>query len=627
MKSSTLEKLFDETKKHDIPARVVAVRDNLVWVRFFLESDVDIVSEISRDKDRNCFLRNFQPYDLSEGDTLLVECEGLILNYFLEKGTMPNSKNNCSCKKKLNKKEYNNRVNELKIKKIFRLSEKLNELETQLTELKKEKKEKLDEMEFIDTFGQLVDKGQELIKEQSQLEAEIKTKKNSLQKLQKENEVQETKKNLLENKISDFEKIQDNLTNMQEKQQKLEKNLQHLKSDVQEYQWVESVKHHLTVKNNQADYSQENLTKIIPQIKSIQNELTNKLGLNTDFANCYLFSLLTALLNGRFLLLTGHIGTGKSHLIKQSGTLFGGKTDMVAVRPAWLDSSDLLGYFDPLNSKYHATDFVRYLSKENNNRLHMILLDEMNIARIENYGADILANLSPIFNNQRQEKSNQIKLYPTDMQEMLFLHKLYHESKDGLSTEQQNEFKLLLQQYQAKSSISIEDNVLICGTLNIDGSTENLSPKMIDRSLILKFPDFDGQFGILQKTEEIEFPINALKNHIEKIKPDIKKWQKFYDEQLKDMQELLLPISHRVAEDYLLFQQINDYFAITEDNEILNQYFFYSRIVPRLRIEKINDERKNRLENKLQGDLFKVFLQEIKNSENGEFIDYQHICG
>ncbi len=572
----TLEKLFDDKQKYDIPARVSRILDTgVVFVHFFLKSDVSITKKISFDKTTNCFLQGFKKTDTFKvGDTLLVKCKGLILNQFLEKGALP-EKASCHFIEKLDNKNYDIYVNKLDKDRITKILAKIEEQE----------------------------------KKTAQLETKITTKLNQIKE------------------IDSFQELKNNLTKTQKEKQQLEQYLQQLKNDVQKYQWAESVKHHFSLPTTQTDYSHEKLNDIIPQIKSIQNELTNNLGLNTDFANCYLFSLLTALLNGRFLLLTGHIGTGKSHLIKQSGTLFGGETNMVAVRPAWLDSSDLLGYFDPLNNKYHATDFVRYLSKKNNNRLHMILLDEMNIARIENYGADILANLSPIFNNQRQAKSNQIKLYPTDMQEMLFLQKLYHESKDKLSEEKQKEFKQLLQQYQAKSAISIANNVLICGTLNIDGSTENLSPKMIDRSLILKFPDFDGKLTVAKEIVNIDMPISALLYQLGKPHKYHNKWEVFYSRYLKDIKDYFLPISRRVAEDYLLFQQINNYFKITEDNKTLNQYFFYSRILPRLRIEQINNDIKNRLKNKLQGDLFKVFLQEIQNSENGEFIDYQHICG
>ncbi len=569
------------------PARVVNIskkNGGAVFIRLYLPSDIN-VNSLKRQDEANGYLIDYKDKDVNIGDMLLIECEGKIIKYFIEKGIMPQNNwgNRCTYRGIMEKEEYDKLVSNLDGEKISKLLEQFNDLENKNKELEEEKNKKLSQIKDINTF--------------ENLQVEIKEL--------------ETKKSEKEEEMTEWDEI------------------------IEEYAWAKPIKHHFEKEDtNTIDFSKEKTMKLKEKLKKeIKRQLTSNLGLNEDFANCYLFSLLTALLNGRFLLLTGHIGTGKSHLIKQSGTLFGGETDMVAVRPAWLDSSDLLGYFDPLNNKYHATDFVRYLSKKNNNRLHMILLDEMNIARIENYGADILANLSPIINNQRQEQSNQIKLYPTDMQEMLFLHKLYHETKDTLSEEKQKEFNQLLQQYQDKEkpAINIEDNVLICGTLNIDGSTENLSPKMIDRSLILKFPDFDGQFAILQKIEEIELPINALKNHIEKKAPDIDKWKYFY-EKIEDMQELLLPISRRVAEDYLLFHRINEYFGIIDetkkDNENkINNYFIYSRILPRLRIEQFDNDVKKLLQNKLQDDLFKAFLDEITKLDDGEFIDYQHICG
>lgn len=441
-------------------------------------------------------------------------------------------------------------------------------------------------------------------------------------------EVFETRK-----KINDVKIIEDELEELESVKKNLKIETLDLKSKQEEKlrlqnfinnnQWVEQIKPYIvrdSVKNTSIDDGfdhnpRELFINIVDSIKA-------RFNLSDDFIYCYLLSLFTSLIQGRFLLLTGHIGTGKSSIIKETGKLLGGQTNMVAVRPAWLDASDLLGYFDPINNRYHSTDFVRFIKQENNDHINMILLDELNIARIENYGADILACLAEI--GERDQEQNKIHLFNQDLQELIHTHQLFEELTDV----KKQKYQHILERIKQSSSIIIPDNVLICGTLNIDGSTENLSPKMIDRSFMLKFPDFNGLLNDATDIQDkcplfISQIINSVKGR-EKI--DYKSWNKFYDEYINDIKNILIPISNRVAKDYLVFCQFAEFFGIDDNNKV-DALFFYARILPRLRIERLDDDNKKLLDLFKNNDLFEPFIEEIGNSKNGNFIDYQHICG
>lgn len=401
-----------------------------------------------------------------------------------------------------------------------------------------------------------------------------------------------------------------------------------LQNFINNNQWVEQIKPYIvrdSVKNTSIDDGfdhnpRELFINIVDPIKA-------RFNLSDDFIYCYLLSLFTSLTQGRFLLLTGHIGTGKSSIIKETGKLLGGQTNMVAVRPAWLDASDLLGYFDPINNRYHSTDFVRFIKQENNDHINMILLDELNIARIENYGADILACFAEI--GERNQEQNKIHLFNQDLQELIHTYQLFEELNDI----QKQKYQHILDRIKQSSSIAIPDNVLICGTLNIDGSTENLSPKMIDRSFMLKFPDFDGQLGEIKEiTEQEPLLISQMIYSVRKRNTiSVQKWNDFYVKYIESIKGNLMPISNRVAKDYLVFCQFAEFFGIDDNNKV-DALFFYARILPRLRIEKLSDDNKKGVLGVfnlfLNIELFNTFNNAIKDSKNnGNFIDYQHICG
>lgn len=395
----------------------------------------------------------------------------------------------------------------------------------------------------------------------------------------------------------------------------------------EENKWLEEIKNIVEPSQNIIKPSGKSLNKGL--FDDLVNNLVTQQNISEHFAKCYILSVLTSLINGRFLLLTGHIGTGKSKIIKDTGKLLGGKTNMIAVRPAWLDASDLLGYFDPINTTYHKTDFVNYLQEPDDDRIHMILLDEMNIARVENYGADILANLSSIY--EREDGNSKIHLYSKDLEEKVLTAKMYHD----LPTDKQKEHEDLWERCKQPHEIVIPKNVLFCGTLNIDGTTENLSPKMIDRSFLIKFPDFDGKL-VLENTDEriLNMSISALikeDNQFEKLINDeryINLWKKFYDGFINNIKDCLIPISRRVAYDYIVYSILSKKLGVTI--QLSNIYFFYARILCRLLCQDLDNDKKQKIIDVLnsfnQTELFLTFIQEIKKHDGG-YIDFQQICG
>jgi hypothetical protein len=99
--------------------------------------------------------------------------------------------------------------------------------------------------------------------------------------------------------------------------------------------------------------------------------------------------------------LAGISGTGKSQLPRQYAAGMGIGFLQVPVQPRWDSPQDLMGFYNYIEGKFRPTDMARALwaMDELNNddaeqdRMMMILLDEMNLARVEYYFSDFLSRL------------------------------------------------------------------------------------------------------------------------------------------------------------------------------------------------------------------------------------------
>lgn len=117
--------------------------------------------------------------------------------------------------------------------------------------------------------------------------------------------------------------------------------------------------------------------------------------------------VLSAIRTKPFILLAGLSGTGKSRIVRElafkscpqylqdkAGTTPGNYC-MIEVKPNWHDSTELLGYYSNLSKGYQFKKFVKFLVKA---KMYpevpfFVCLDEMNLAPVEQYFAEILSIL------------------------------------------------------------------------------------------------------------------------------------------------------------------------------------------------------------------------------------------
>ena len=75
---------------------------------------------------------------------------------------------------------------------------------------------------------------------------------------------------------------------------------------------------------------------------------------------------------------------------------------VIPVAPNWTTNEDLLGFFNPVDSQYHETEFTRFLlsaaalfkaakDEDKQPTPYHLILDEMNLARVEYYFAKFLS--------------------------------------------------------------------------------------------------------------------------------------------------------------------------------------------------------------------------------------------
>lgn len=220
---------------------------------------------------------------------------------------------------------------------------------------------------------------------------------------------------------------------------------------------------------------------------------------------------------GDLIILSGLSGSGKTNLVKSYAWATGNVAKVIPVKPNWTSAEDLIGYYNPLQRAYTSTPFLEALfeARRDPGRLHILCLDEMNLARVEYYFADFLSRLE-----DRRDPS--IDLYPDDeaghvLTELRLLVRGMEgttlESSEGglddlladgpamtqlaqrLGLADGESFpqlharvrRMLAGALKVPSRLPIPSNVRFVGAVNMDDTTHYLSPKVLDRSHVLQF--------------------------------------------------------------------------------------------------------------------------------------------
>jgi 5-methylcytosine-specific restriction endonuclease McrBC GTP-binding regulatory subunit McrB len=140
----------------------------------------------------------------------------------------------------------------------------------------------------------------------------------------------------------------------------------------------------------------------------------------------------------------------------------------LSVRPDWRDSTSLLGYYNPLTQTYEWTEFLRFIIRAqesyraNDGFAWFVILDEMNLAHVEYYFADLLSVI---------ESGRDLDGWTREP-----LRLTYPDTFDDEVPPQE---------------MKLPPNLYIIGTVNMDETTHAFSPKVLDRAFTIELSDVD----------------------------------------------------------------------------------------------------------------------------------------
>ncbi|HDR8065494.1 restriction endonuclease [Bacillus thuringiensis] len=264
-----------------------------------------------------------------------------------------------------------------------------------------------------------------------------------------------------------------------------------------------------------------------------------------------------------FVILSGISGTGKTKIVQWFAESLGateenGQFTLIPVRPDWSDSSDLLGYVN-LQGEFQERPLIKVLENAdaNPNRPYFVVLDEMNLARVEYYFSDFLSVIE-----SRKWKDRKIVTSP------------------------------VLPESITNKHITIPSNVYIIGTVNMDETTHPLSKKVLDRANTIEFNTVSlDYFNFLMDVEEKEAEIVSNRS-LETEYLHLKECFKENEDLVRNISNLLIKIN-KILESvgaqvgYRIRDEICFYMAYNEQGKLLSfdealDYQIYQKILPRL---------------------------------------------
>ena len=234
-----------------------------------------------------------------------------------------------------------------------------------------------------------------------------------------------------------------------------------------------------------------------------------------------LHAALNFLAHKHFVILSGLSGTGKTQLALKYARAMHGFTSTDAadpflfvcpVRPEWTDPTGLTGYYDVLSNRYVVPPFLEavLLATAHRDSPVFVILDEMNLARVEYYFSDVLSGV---------ETGEPLQLHSSGVP---------LEGSTGTTV---------------PAALPLPRNLYIMGTVNIDETTNPVSDKVLDRAIVIDMSTVD-LVGFL----------DALQNR----EPSLKAAREACGAQLIAAQQLMasygLGFGYRVAEEAVRYQ-------------------------------------------------------------------------
>ncbi|MFC3041447.1 McrB family protein [Virgibacillus xinjiangensis] len=271
-------------------------------------------------------------------------------------------------------------------------------------------------------------------------------------------------------------------------------------------------------------------------------------------------NLFLSLRTKPFVILSGISGTGKTKIIELFAESLGateenGQFKLVPVRPDWSDGSDILGYVD-IKGDFQAGPLTTFIQRAQNDKAkpYFVVLDEMNLARVEYYFSDFLSVIES------------------------------RKWKDGEITTSS-----LLQQGQLDNKLTIPPNLYVIGTVNMDETTHPFSKKVLDRANMIEFNEVLLDHFNFSSTKEPSpklIPNERIQSKYLHLKDAYDQHQQIIHdvtERLVELNKLLIPIHAHIGyrvRDEICFYLIYSRYLMGFENAF--DYQLHQKILPRI---------------------------------------------
>lgn len=223
-------------------------------------------------------------------------------------------------------------------------------------------------------------------------------------------------------------------------------------------------------------------------------------------SNSFYRPYITAIKSKPFLLLAGISGTGKSRIVRELARACWDGDDaeylsqkprnfeMIQVKPNWHDSSELIGYVSRVSGTpmFVAGDFLKFIARacEEPDVPYFLCLDEMNLAPVEQYFAEYLS----VIESRKADADGNITTDP-----------ILKKSAEDWFRNLTNELTVsdVVRNRFLNEGISIPQNLIVVGTVNMDETTFSFSRKVLDRAMTIEMNEVDLHGGLSCKNEQI----------------------------------------------------------------------------------------------------------------------------
>ena len=249
------------------------------------------------------------------------------------------------------------------------------------------------------------------------------------------------------------------------------------------------------VKNYNDSFSLPELVELFRNFAASQLKLYYK----TEMIRIF----ISALASTKLIILQGISGTGKTSLAYAWGKFLKHDSCIASVQPSWRDRTELFGYFNEFTKKFNETEVLKTIYEAGyTDDVYTVILDEMNIARVEYYFAEMLSILE-MPNKDEWVVELVSSSWPNDPKKLI----------DG--------------------KLKISPNTWYIGTINNDDSTFMVTDKVYDRAMPIDINDKGEVF------EPIDTPAQDVNySYLDRLFQDAMEQNPMSDEVLRKIEEM-----------------------------------------------------------------------------------------